>query len=403
MGVNYMQSEKSPKKRSLGISILDSLLGGGVPSGSLICFMAEPMSMAEVFLYQFTSANHTYYFAADRSPSQVSKSISNIGLDTKNIEFIDIYSYLNSHKYEIENDEYPTMKQNLNEISYRNAIKSTNLFIKSVNLPEDMFWKFEFWTEDKIIKILGDLFAKVYSQMMKTDEHSNLRIIGGNSQKMQFTVQFDGCNECKNLKSNAEGVCYYHAGMFAGILSSLLKKKFDAYESECQAKGNDSCIFVIGQKDDAEIIANVAKYLRPDFKSSTEEALLHFEQYLHDIEVVESSGRDFSVIIDSFSFFLELSSDTEYLRKLLNSLYEMTNKTGALTYIYLFKNTHNKNIENMILNKCDVVFDVELTLTNDKISNMFSVLKIRGMNVPTERIKVTIDERVKFDMSTEIA
>src|SRR5665648_324563 len=110
MTITGIRSETAQTNRTAGIPILDSMLGGGLPSGSLVCFMAEPISMAEVFLYQFASANHTYYFAVDRSPSQVSQNLVNLGLDIKNIEFIDIYSYLNYHKYEIENDKYPTIK-----------------------------------------------------------------------------------------------------------------------------------------------------------------------------------------------------------------------------------------------------------------------------------------------------
>ena len=400
MNFEDTSNKNMPKLLSTGIPILDNILGGGLPAGSMVCFMADPMSMAEVFLYQFASVTNTYYFAADRNPSQVNKNISSLGFNTDKISFRDIYSRFNYHNHEGD-DNYPSMSQNINNISYLSAIKSTNLFLESVNLPQDIFWKFEFWTEEKVIEVLGNLFNKVFAQMMQTNDENAFSIISADAQKMEFVIKFDGCNECENLRDHKNGVCYYHAGMCAGILSSLLKKEFGAYESECCAKGDESCIFVIGLQNNEDIQSNIDKYLSPEFESVADEALLNMEQYLDSIE--SKGEREFAVIIDSFSFFLELSNDRDYLRKLLNSIYEMTSKTDALSYLYVFKDAHEKSLENMILNKADVVFNIELETIGNDINNILSVLKIRGMSVPSKRIKVNISDRVTIDTSTVIA
>ena len=385
---------------STGIPILDNILGGGLPAGSLVCFMADPMSMAEVFLYQFASVTNTYYFAADRNPSQINNNISSLGFDMEKINFIDIYSRFNYHNHEAD-ASYPTMKQNINEISYRSAIKSTNMFLESVNLPQDIFWKFEFWTEEKVIDVLGNLFSKVFAQMMQTNDENAFTIISADPQKMEFVARLDGCNECKNLRNYKDGVCHYHAGMCAGIISSLLKKEFGAYESECCAKGDESCVFIIGLQDDESIRSRMVQYLSPEFDSAADEALSYVEQYLESIEAI--GDKKFSVIMDSFSFFLELSDDRDYLRKLLNSISEMTSGTNALFYLYVFKDAHEKSLENMILNKADVIFDVELKVDGNDVNNILSIFKIRGMSAPSKRIKVNISDRVTVDTSMEIA
>lgn len=77
--------------RTTGISILDTTLGGGLPSGSVVYVSADAKSMAEVFLYQFAQARKTYYFENERRPSYVRQDIKNLGFDTSSITFADIY------------------------------------------------------------------------------------------------------------------------------------------------------------------------------------------------------------------------------------------------------------------------------------------------------------------------
>jgi len=77
---------------STGILVLDRTLGGGLPAGSLTYFSADPRSMSEVFLYQFTQSRKTYYFTTSRKPRFVLNDVINLGFDPSNIIFVDIYS-----------------------------------------------------------------------------------------------------------------------------------------------------------------------------------------------------------------------------------------------------------------------------------------------------------------------
>ncbi len=75
-----------------GIYVLDRNLGGGLPISSMVYFTADPRSMSEVFLYQFTQSRKTYYFTTSRKPKYVQQDIMNLNFNPYNIVFIDVYS-----------------------------------------------------------------------------------------------------------------------------------------------------------------------------------------------------------------------------------------------------------------------------------------------------------------------
>ncbi len=75
-----------------GIYVLDRNLGGGLPISSMVYFSADPRSMSEVFLYQFTQSRKTYYFTTSRKPKYVQQDIMNLNFNPYNIVFIDVYS-----------------------------------------------------------------------------------------------------------------------------------------------------------------------------------------------------------------------------------------------------------------------------------------------------------------------
>ncbi|MCD5409895.1 MAG: RAD55 family ATPase [Methanocellales archaeon] len=83
---------KMNMKKSTGIQALDRRLGGGLPNGSVVLFRSSPRSMSEIFLYYFATAQKAYYFATDRGAKYIKQNISDFGLNTDNISFIDIYN-----------------------------------------------------------------------------------------------------------------------------------------------------------------------------------------------------------------------------------------------------------------------------------------------------------------------
>jgi len=100
-----LAEEAKRLNRTTGINILDTTLGGGLPSGSVVYVLADAKSMAEVFLYQFAQSRKTYYFANERRPLYITQDIQNLGFDTSNITFMDVYSeyYITPHGEMVDN------------------------------------------------------------------------------------------------------------------------------------------------------------------------------------------------------------------------------------------------------------------------------------------------------------
>ncbi len=103
--VSIFKELTKKQNRTTGISILDRILGGGLPSGSVTYLYADATSMAEVFLYQFSQARKSYYFSNERRPEYVVHDIQNFDFKTDDITFIDIYSqyYISPHGEMVDN------------------------------------------------------------------------------------------------------------------------------------------------------------------------------------------------------------------------------------------------------------------------------------------------------------
>ncbi|VVB87313.1 V4R domain protein [uncultured archaeon] len=381
--------------KSSGVPLLDNILGGGIPAGSMVCCLINPKSMAEVMIYQLASVGKVLYFTTERKPEHMLLGSQQLGFDSKNISFIDIYTRFN---YEEKDNQPPTFKKNLYELSYNSAKKDAKIFTESVKLPRDTLWKFEFWTKEKVIEILGDLCTKVFTKLMKTREQSSFRFSQIDPKNKMFTIEYSNCPECNELSGFKEGICYYHAGLFAGLLSSLLDLELSAYETQCHAAGNANCMFIIGPSSNEDMQVNTSRYFNPVSMRKDDEISLFTEHSLKQIK----AGEDNRIVIDNFSFYIDLIDNRDKLRRLLNQIYEVTSNSGSICYLYIFKDTHKKDMENMIVNKCDVVFDLDNVVSGDNITNQLIVSKIRGMIAPTKRMKVHIKDRVELDTSQEV-
>lgn len=113
--------------------------------------------------------------------------------------------------------------------------------------------------------------------------------------------------------------------------------------------------------------------------------------------------RDFTCIIDSFSFFLELNINFNRIKSMINLIYEVIKNTESICYLYILKGVHDQKVENLLLNISDAVFDIEIEKKGDKISNKLSIPKIRGTIPSIDFIKFKIAEGVIIDTSKDIA
>jgi KaiC/GvpD/RAD55 family RecA-like ATPase len=120
-------------------------------------------------------------------------------------------------------------------------------------------------------------------------------------------------------------------------------------------------------------------------------------------KIMAEEEDDINIIFDSFSFYLNLNINPGAIKRLINMIYEATKRLDCLTFLYGLKDTHQKNLENEILKSCDVIFDVELEKSSDKISNRLSIPKIRGRVPTVEMIRFKVGDGVQIDTTKDIA
>ncbi|MFB6111975.1 MAG: RAD55 family ATPase [Halobacteriaceae archaeon] len=70
------------ERLSTGVPVLNRQLGGGIPEGSLIAFVAPAASQSELFLYELTTARNTLYLTADRTEDAVKDALESTSAPT---------------------------------------------------------------------------------------------------------------------------------------------------------------------------------------------------------------------------------------------------------------------------------------------------------------------------------
>ena len=79
------------KLLSTGLPTLDKELDGGLLPGSLVYLMADSMTMAEIFLYQFIQQRSSYYVNTERKTEYIINNLKQFGYDESRIKFIDVH------------------------------------------------------------------------------------------------------------------------------------------------------------------------------------------------------------------------------------------------------------------------------------------------------------------------
>lgn len=232
---------------------------------------------------------------------------------------------------------------------------------------------------------------------MQVNDKSRFRFVCADTKNSRFKIEFEGSPECKDLSGFERGVCYYHSGLFAGMLSMLLDQELSAYEDQCCAAGDDVCRFVVGRSDDSAMQQNLERYITPVERSKADDAIAFLKDALQKV------GSGEQIIVNTFSFFVELARDYGKVRALLNLLYDTTTESGRICYLHLLKDSHPTDVENMILSKCDAIFYLYTDTSGGNVANLMIVPKIRGGIAPDALIKVQIRGKVVLDTSVEVA
>ncbi|MET1123775.1 MAG: RAD55 family ATPase [Archaeoglobaceae archaeon] len=118
---------------------------------------------------------------------------------------------------------------------------------------------------------------------------------------------------------------------------------------------------------------------------------------------IEDSGDDFVVIFDSLTFFMSLNVEWGLKEWLLNKLYVLAKESRNAVYAYLMKDVHPESVVRRVLDISDVVVDITIERTGERLISKFAVPKIRGRRPILDYFRFYIDEGVQIDTSRDIA
>ncbi|MFH1031962.1 MAG: V4R domain-containing protein [Chloroflexota bacterium] len=143
------------------------------------------------------------------------------------------------------------------------ARRNANLIVRKLGMPPDYFWKFEFWPKARAFTNLGKIVNKVFSSMMSQAKEGNFEILDLDIDPLRISTNFSDCVECAGISGFQQGICYYHAGVFSGIISGLINRDLDGFETSCRASGGSSCALTLGDKTEEFIKTGMDRYLSP--------------------------------------------------------------------------------------------------------------------------------------------
>lgn len=69
-----------------GITVLDRILQGGIPVGSIVSLVASPASQSELFLYELAGSRPTVYLSGARSKASVQSALDYYDVDENDVQ-----------------------------------------------------------------------------------------------------------------------------------------------------------------------------------------------------------------------------------------------------------------------------------------------------------------------------
>lgn len=135
--------------------------------------------------------------------------------------------------------------------------------INKLGMPSDFFWKFEYWPKARARDVLGQILDNIFSSIMIKARAGRIEMTELDVDPLRIVIDFQDCVECAGIQGLKHGMCYYHAGIISGIISALINKDVNGFEMECHASGNESCRFIIGDKENEYIKSGLDDYFSP--------------------------------------------------------------------------------------------------------------------------------------------
>jgi hypothetical protein len=127
-------------------------------------------------------------------------------------------------------------------------------------MPTDFFWQFDQWSQDRACSTLQKVIGRIFAAIMTRQREGVLEVVAVDQQSGMIQVSFESCAECHGLNAS-KPMCFYHAGLFAGLLSSMLDRDLDAFETDCGGVQGKVCTFTIGGSDGALVSRSLGEWL----------------------------------------------------------------------------------------------------------------------------------------------
>jgi predicted hydrocarbon binding protein len=145
--------------------------------------------------------------------------------------------------------------------SYLGARRNAYAIMRKLDMPPDFFWKFEYWTNERAFEVLSKVVNRIFREILKSTKEGLLSVENASTdpKEIKILLALEECVECVGVTAN-HPLCYYHAGTITGIISALLGKELDCYETSCCATGGSKCEFMVVNKGRGE---ELEKYLNP--------------------------------------------------------------------------------------------------------------------------------------------
>lgn len=121
-----------------------------------------------------------------------------------------------------------------------------------------------------------------------------------------------------------------------------------------------------------------------------------------ELKSVREAGLPVSIVVNTFSSWVETAESAEGVRRLLALVRDTAATTGSVAMLFFYRATHPKEIENLVVNSCDVVMSVESRMESRGLETTLSIPKIRGMS-PIQSLRVVVGERIVIDTTRQIA
>lgn len=143
----------------------------------------------------------------------------------------------------------PAFSKMLYTSAYVSAKRNAYLMTRQLGMPPDFFWKFDYWTPQRALDTMQKIMGRVFGAVMEKQKEGHLELTAVDVERGTFSLRFRDCAECSGFAPSAP-MCFFHAGLFAGILGALLDRDLDAVELNCRASDSVACVFLVGKPED---------------------------------------------------------------------------------------------------------------------------------------------------------